>query len=323
MGPLIWIIDEEWLDYEDEIRVLEQAFPSCAIKKSGYDYRGDLDKFGYLADAIISQIYVKLDAGAISKLEKCKVISVYGGGYDRVDVLSANKRGIAVAFVPGYCTDDIADYVMSCILRANKPIDSYRSELNDRIWGLPAAGKLRHRVQGSRLFIIGLGRIGRAAAAKAKALKMEVSAYDPYVNEEAMDSMGVRKYDSLEDGLGGADYVSVHARLTSETEGMIGIEQLSRMKPDALLINTARGKIVREKDLVEAVTNHVISGAIVDVVAVEPPSFDEPIFHCPGIAVTPHVSYLSVESFKELKTRTAENVVKVLRGEELKDIASV
>ncbi|WP_026368653.1 C-terminal binding protein [Aminiphilus circumscriptus] len=320
MKPFIWIIDEEWPDYAVEEAVLKEAFPECTIRISGYEYRADLEAFGKDADAILSQIYVKLDDEALSKLHRCKVISVFGGGYDRVDVASAMRRGIKVTFVPGYCVDDVSDYVIAAIFHVNKRIDSYRDAMHSGLWGVPAMKELPHRVRGSNLFVIGLGRIGRATAKKAGLLGMNISAYDPYVDEETMASLGVRKTD-LYSGLAAADFVTIHAKLTEETDSMIGERELACMKQSAFLINTARGKIVKVDDLIRAVTEGSIAGAVVDVVPVEPPTFREAIFTCPGIVITPHVSYLSQESFFELKSRTAGNAVKVLRGEPVDDIA--
>jgi D-3-phosphoglycerate dehydrogenase len=320
MKPLIWIIDEEWPDYAVEETVLKEAFPDCTVRLSPYDYRADLEDFGKDADAILSQIYVKLDEDALDKLKRCKVISVFGGGYDRVDVAAALRRGIRVTYVPGYCVDDVSDYVIACIFHFNKRIDSYQEALNSGLWGVPALKGLPRRARGTKLFIVGLGRIGRAAAVKARALGMDVSAYDPYVDEKIMKSLGVRKTE-LNRGLEQADFVSIHAKLTEETDSMIGAGELERMKREAYLINAARGKIVRADALVEAVKGGVIAGAVVDVVPEEPPTFEEPIFRCPGILITPHVSYLSEESFFELKSRTAGNAVRVLRGEAVADIA--
>jgi D-3-phosphoglycerate dehydrogenase len=320
MKPLIWIIDEEWPDYEVERKLLGEAFPGCEIRFSKNDFRADLEEFGKGADGILAQIYVDLDEGAIGKLERCRAISVFGGGYDRVDTEAAARKGITVTFVPGYCVEDVSDHAIACIYDCNKRVRSYRDPLREGLWGAPAVKHPVRRVRGSKLLVLGLGRIGRATAAKARALGMEVEAYDPYVDDETMRSLGVTKT-NLESGLAAADFVSIHAKLTDETEGLIGPAELARMKSGAYLINTARGRIVREEALIEAVRNGVIAGAALDVIAQEPPSFSEPVLDCPGILVTPHISYLSRESFLELKTRATTNLIKVLKGEPVADRA--
>jgi len=318
--PLIWIIDEEWPDYEVERRLLREAFPDCTIRFSKNDFRNDLEDFGRDAEGILAQIYVDLDAEAIGRLERCRGISVFGGGYDRVDTAAAARRGITVTFVPGYCVEDVSDHAIACIYDFSKRIRSYGGAIREGLWGAPAVRRPARRIRGSRLLVVGLGRIGRATAAKARALGMEVSAFDPYVDEGTMLSLGVTKTD-LETGLAEADFVSLHAKLTGETEGLIGARELARMRREAYLINTARGRIVREADLIEAVRRGVIAGAALDVIAEEPPAFTEAVLECPGILVTPHISYLSRESFLELKTRATTNLIQVLRGEPVADRA--
>jgi phosphoglycerate dehydrogenase-like enzyme len=272
------------------------------------------------ADAILSQIYVKLDDEALSKLHRCKVISVFGGGYDRVDVASAMRRGITVTFVPGYCVDDVSDYVIAAIFHFNKRIDSYREAMHSGLWGVPAVKELPIAFAGRTCSSSVSAESDGQRRKKAGLLGMNISAYDPYVDEETMASLGVRKTD-LYAGLAAADFVTIHAKLTEETDSMIGDRELACMKQSAFLINTARGKIVKSDALIRAVTERRIAGAVVDVVPVEPPTFREAIFACPGIVITPHISYLSQESFFELKSRTAGNAVKVLRGEPVADIA--
>jgi D-3-phosphoglycerate dehydrogenase len=254
-----------------------------------------------------------MPAEAIRQLVKCKGIAVYGGGYDLVDAAAARKMGIGVTNVSDYCKEDIADYVMAALYHFNKQILSYQYPLQVGFWSMPTLQKRIRRMQGTTLLIIGLGRIGKVVAAKAKSLGVVVKAYDPYVDEATMRRLGVEKV-SWEEGLSWADVVSVHAILTGETQGMLKYEDFRMMKRTSLLINTARGRIVVEKDLVKAVQDGLIASAVVDVIEVEPPTMDEAIFRCPGILVTPHISYFSRESYTELKTRTVGNAVDMLEG---------
>ena len=319
MKPLIWIIDEEWADYNVENKILKEAFPECTIKYSGNDYKKDLEEFGYKADAIICQVYVDLPKSTIEKLEKCKIIALFGGGYDRIDVKAAKEKDIIVTFVPGYCVEDLSDYVMAGIFHCNKRLDYYYSNIQNGLWGATAATPL-NRINVSTLLIIGLGRIGSAVAAKAKALNMNVIAYDPYVDKETMESKGVTKV-QWQEGLEQADYISINAKLTPETTGLIKMEDFKMMKKKPYIINTARGKIMIEDDFINAVNEGLISGAVLDVVSTEPPDLSKPIFNTKNVLVTPHISYISNQSFLELKTRATNNVVKVLNGQEVVDIA--
>lgn len=321
MKPLIWIIDEEWLDYDIENATLNGQFPDCKIRYSGYNYSEDLKKFGAAADGILAQVYTKLGREEISQLTNCKVISVFGGGYDRVDVAAAKEMGIKVAFVPGYCKEDVSDYAVAAIFQCNKRITSYKKEIKQKLWGSPALPNPAKRIKGSKLLIIGLGRIGSCTAKKAAALGMQVSAYDPYITAEKMAEIGVSKLENLEEALAAADYISIHAKLTPETNRMLNAEKLACLKPSAYIINTARGCIIDEKALVTAVKNKKLAGAVLDVVNVEPPEFDEEIFNTEGIIVTPHISYLSVQAYEELKLRATMNLVNVIKGNEIEDIA--
>lgn len=184
-----------------------------------------------------------------------------------------------------------------------------------------AAKHLIHRIAGSKLLIIGLGRIGGAVAAKAKAMRMEVLCYDPYVSSEQAQAMGVKAV-SLEDGLAQADYVSLNMRLTEETKGFLSTEAFRQMKPTAYLINASRGGTVDEAALIEAVQSGEIAGACLDVLCEEPPKPDNPMLHTDGIFVTPHISYLTQSSLDGLQRTAAANAVAFLRGEPVASVVN-
>lgn len=319
--PLIWVIDEEWPDYQIEERILHEHFPDCTVRYSHYDYRKDLEEFGKDADAVICQVYARIPKETIDRLECCKIISLFGGGYDRIDVKSAKEKGIPVAFVPGYCTEDLSDYVMAGIYYFNKRLNSYAGAVAEGLWGAQAVKEPVHRVRGSVLLIVGVGRIGSAVAKKGAALGMEVLGYDPYVSAERMAELGVKK-SALREGLAAADYVSLNPKYYAETDLLLSMREFSIMKKTACIVNTSRGRVMAEKDLIRAVREGVIAGAVLDVVADEPPDPRDEIFSVDGIIVTPHVSYISQESFAELKTRATLNAVKALKGESIEDLAA-
>jgi len=314
MKPLIWIIDEEWPDYEYEKEILKNKYPQCTLRFSTYDYAEDLINFGSNADAVICQVYADLPKSTIDQLQQCKIIAVYGGGYDRVDVKAAKVKGIKVTNVSGYCAEDLADYVIAAIYETNKGLATYGKAIEQGLWGAQAVNYPIRRIRDSVLLIIGCGRIGSTLARKAVALNMTVMAYDPYVEETVLKELGVTKV-SLEVGLQKADYISINAILTEKTSGMITSKEFRQMKPNVVLINTARGKIIVEEDLIEAVQQGLIREAIVDVISSEPPTYEETIFKTEHIAVTPHISYISEDSFRELKRRACNNVITVLEGD--------
>ena len=277
MKPLIWIIDEEWADYEIEEDILNKAFPDCIIKHSGNDYKDDLNNFGKKADAIICQIYVDMPKETIDVLENCKIIAVYGGGYDRVDVVTARAKNIKVTYVPGYCVEDVSDYVISSIYYCNKRLGAYSESIKNKLWGAQAVNVLGKRIKDSKLLIIGCGRIGQSVAKKALAMGMEVLAYDLYLEKEIANNLNIKLVE-LEEGLKEADYITINAKLSKETEKLLGMNEFKKMKNTAYIINTARGKIINQKDLIEAVDKKIIAGAVLDVIEIEPPNGCEEIF---------------------------------------------
>ncbi|WP_283608246.1 C-terminal binding protein [Faecalispora anaeroviscerum] len=321
MKPLFWFIDEEWKDYDIETSVLRAQYPNCELKFSGYDYEHDLGKFGYRADAIIAQVYAQIPASTIERLQNCKGIAVLGGGYDRVDTAAAREKGIGVTNVQGYCAEDLADYVVAAIFHFYKGLSAYRDRLQNGEWGAQAVERLPRRISHSTLFVIGCGRIGITVAKRCQSLGMKVLGYDPDRTAAFLQEQGIKKV-SLEDGLRQADYVSVNVRLDESTTGLLGEREFSLMKPSAYFINTARGAILKEEELIRALENGVIAGAALDVIAHEPPREQEPIFSAPNCVVTPHISYISQESFQELRSRAAWNAIQMLRGEQPEDLVN-
>ena len=321
MKPLFWFIDEEWKDYDIETAVLREQYPDCELKFSNYDYERDLEEFGYRADAIIAQVYAQIPASTIQRLQNCKGIAVLGGGYDRIDTAAAREKGIGVTNVQGYCAEDLADYVLAAIFHFYKGLTEYQSRLQNGAWGAQAVARLPKRISQSTLLIVGCGRIGLTVAKRCQSLGMKIIGYDPDRDAAFLNEQGVEKV-SLEEGLRLADYVSVNVRLDESTTGLLGEREFSLMKKGAYLINTARGAVLKEDELIRALETGVIAGAVLDVITHEPPREHEPIFGAPNCIVTPHVSYISQESFEELRGRAAWNAIKMLRGEQPADLVN-
>lgn len=318
---LIWIIDNEWADYKLETKAISEKFPHCEIKHSSEDFAEDLKKFGFKADGIICQISVNMDKKAIDALENCKVISVYGAGYDRVDINAAREKGIYVTNVPGYCAEDVSDYVIAAMYRHNKQLASYNKDIRNGLWGAQAVERKIRRLSSQTLFIVGFGRIGRLIAKKALALNMTVMCFDPYVSKEEAIKLGVQRVE-LEEGFGNADFISLNTKLDESTKHLVSTPLIKLMKKEAHIINASRGPVIDEKALIEAVEKGNISGATLDVVENEPPTGNEPVFHCKNIKVTPHISYLSDDSLDELQLTAAVNAIRVLNGEVINEIVN-
>lgn len=321
MKKLIWIIDEEWSDYKVEIDILKKTFSDCEVKISNYNYTEDLEKFGYKADGILAQVYADIPKGTIDKLKNCKGIAIYGGGYDRVDIKAARNKGISVTNVQGYCAEDLADYIIAAIFLFNKRIEYFYNNLSNKLWGAPAVKQNMKRISSQNLLIIGFGTIGKMLAKRVSSLGINVLAYDEFLSEEEIKKYNVKKV-SWEEGLKQADYISVNLKGCDENINKLSMKDFKLMKNTAYIINTARGKIIKEDDLIEAVNNKLIAGAILDVIKTEPPIGDEAILHCENIIVTPHISYISEESFKDLKLKTLKNLIDMLNNKKPVDLVN-
>lgn len=311
---VFWIIDDEWQEYETEIRILRTAYPDCEIHVSGIPFDEDLPVWGEKADIVLAQISARIDACVISKLTNCRGIAIFGSGYDNVDILAAGAAGIQVTNVNGYCAEDIAEYVMSMILWDNKRLQQFSKKIKGGKWGANAVEDPIHRISHRTLLLLGFGHIGQIVSRYAKAIGMHVLVYDSNAAIQKVAAYGV-ELTTLDNGLSHADYVSVHLPLNEYTTEMINNDFLHKMKSESLLINTSRGALICEDDLVHAVKSGTIRGAVLDVCCREPLPIESVLLHTPGILVTPHISYVSEESLTELRERTAKNALAMYRRE--------
>lgn len=263
------------------------------------------------ADALLVQ-WVKVTRRAIGQLSRCKVISRYGIGVDMVDLPAASERGILVCNVPDYCIEEVSTHTIACLLSLNRQIIPHAQRVSSGQWGA-VSGSPPSRLTGQVIGIVGLGNIGREVARKAAALGLKLLGYDPYLPAGRAASMGV-ELTSLEELIRHSDYVSLHCPLTDETRHLIGAAQLAQMKPSAYLINMARGPIIDQPALYQALVTRQISGAAVDVLEQEPPDPDDPLLKLDNILITPHIASWTVEAVVQLRRETAANVVTVLQG---------
>src|SRR5688572_3557670 len=264
------------------------------------------------ADAIISEMHPVTDV-MMANFNRCKIIACASTGYDYVDHASAAKRGIWVTNCPGYCTDEVSTHTIALLLSQARRLPQVRQLVRTNEWDPRLVRPIRHpRTQ--TVGIIGWGRIGRAVSAKAMALGFKMMANDPYVDPKQMLDAGVRPADK-ETLMRESDYVSLHAPLTEETHHMIDKHLLGLMRPSAYLINTARGLLIKEDALLEAVQSGRIAGAALDVLSVEPPSPDHPFLHDDRFFITPHSAWCSEESDAAVWEWAAGNIAYALRGE--------
>jgi D-3-phosphoglycerate dehydrogenase len=258
-------------------------------------------------------VYAKITEQVIAAAASagCKVISRCGIGYDNIDVAAATRHGLQVTYVPDYCLDEVADHTLALVLAFARGLVPAVQETRAGGWLAPKAGI--HRLQGRRLALLGVGRIGRRVAARALAFGLRVSAYDPYLEPWDLDQ--VERASTMAEALAAADFVSLHAPLTAENHHLVSNDALALMKRAPVLINTARGGLVDLEAVTRALTDGQLRGVALDVTEVEPLPPDHPLRSHPRALITPHMAFFSAESEAELKRRAAEEVVRAVRGE--------
>jgi len=307
----VLVTDYVWPSTEPEREVLSSI--GATIIEAPDPDESTLIELAADVDAIMT-CFAQVTANVVKAAKNCMVISRYGVGVDNIAVSTATEQGIPVTYVPDYCVDEVSDHVMALLLTWNRQIVFYDKVAKMGDWGGSVSPVPLRRLRGKNLGVIGLGRIGLAVAGKAQALGINVLGYDPYIsgNTAAMDNIAIT---SLEDLLEQGDYISVHTPLNDNTRGLIGKNELSRMKPTCYLVNCARGPIVDEMALYQALLSGSIAGAGLDVMEDTEPRADNPLFELANVIVTPHVAFLSNESVNELEVRTAQATKNVLLGQ--------
>ncbi|MFT5299606.1 MAG: glycerate dehydrogenase [Mariniblastus sp.] len=267
------------------------------------------------ADILLTNKVV-LDADVLAKLPNLKFIAVTATGYNVVDVKAATARGIPVSNVPVYGTDSVAQHVMACILSfIHKPHEHYQAiqagqwqaSKSFSFWLSPLT-----ELSGKTMGIVGLGKIGRATAKLAAAFGMKVIASSrTHVNPLDVDGF---EWKSIEELFSIADFVSLHCPQTPETQGLVNASLLGAMKPTAVLINTARGGLINESDLADALNSDVLAAALLDVVSQEPIVDGNPLLNAKNCVLTPHIAWTTIEARRRLMQTTADNVAAFLAG---------
>jgi D-3-phosphoglycerate dehydrogenase len=299
------------------VRVLVRepiAEAGVELLRSRFDV--DVDSDGDLAeriadyDAIIIRSATQLTSDLIERAERLKVIGRAGVGIDNVDVDAASQRGIVVANAPESTVISAAEHAIGLLLALSRNIPQAHAALVAGRWerskfaGLELAGKT--------LGLVGLGRIGQQVARRARGLEMRVVAYDPYVSPARLAELGVERADSLRDLLAGSDFVSLHVSLTPETRGLIGREELAAARDGIRIVNAARGELVDEDALVEALRSGKVAGAALDVFPREP--YEGPLLELPNVVVTPHLGASTLEAQDRAGVIVAEQVAAALEG---------
>ncbi len=257
------------------------------------------------ADALLAGLD-DVDANVLERAPRLRIVARYGVGTDRVDLQAAAARGVIVTTTPGANANAVAELTVALLLALARPIVNGRERARAGEW--PAVPGVE--ISGQTLGLLGLGRIGRLVACKARSLGLHTIAHDPYVETAELEELV-----DLETLAARSDFLSLHAPLTDETRGIVGSTFLERMKPNACLINTARGELVDEAALLQALERGLLRGAALDVLVEEPPAPDNPLLHRDDVLVTPHMGPHTREATTAMGRMAMEEVLAVLRGE--------
>lgn len=247
----------------------------------------------------------------LERLPRLKVVSRYGVGVDTVDVSAATSLGIAVTYVPDYCVDEVSSHAVALMLAVWRKLDALSRHATVGTFRAMDAVRPIHRLAGARVGLIGFGGLGQAVARKLSGFDLDIVATDPQVPDEVFALHGVERI-SFDELIETSDLVSIHTSLTAATFHLIGSEQIARMKPGAILVNTARGAVVDQVQLLRALREGHLGGAGLDVMEQEPPDPQDELLRLPNVVVTPHVAAYSEEAMAMLQERAASAVVDVL-----------
>jgi D-3-phosphoglycerate dehydrogenase len=299
------ITDFDYGDVDVERAILEEA----GLRLVAADCKTEDDVIAIAVDAhaVIAQ-YATVGARAIEAFTRCKVIARYGTGVDIVDVDAATRRGILVTNVPSdWCRDEVADHAMALLLAAARKVCVYDAATRDGIWRWQSGAPI-HRMRGGTLGLLSFGTIG-----------LRVTAHDPYLPPEEVTAGGATPV-SFDELIERSDYLVLQAPLTGETHHLIGEEELRRMKPTLILVNTARGPIVDDAALHRALREGWIAGAALDDIEEEPAKVRDwapanPLFALRNVIITPHAAYYSEEAIRTVRDFAAREVVRVLGGQ--------
>lgn len=288
----------------DQLRELDLTVVSAGRSDEDVFARAVADAEGLMVSSLVT-----VDRQVIASAPRLRVISTMSVGLDHIDLDAARERQIVVTVTP-VLSDAVADLVMALMIMLSRRIpQGMRAVANGGWSGVPLGGDLA----GKLLFIVGLGRIGRAVALRALSAKMRVKYVDSRSDVPAM--AGVDRTDGLAEGLREADFVSLHVDLNAETRHLIGSAELTLMKRSAFLVNTSRGGVVDQGALVRALAQGDIAGAGLDVLQDEPPHADEPLLKSPNVIIVPHIGSATTETRHAMAQCAVDNLLMGLRRE--------
>lgn len=257
-------------------------------------------------DAFVGRSATRVSRDFLQRGERLRVIGRAGVGVDNVDIPTATKLGIAVINAPGGNTVSVAELAFGVLIGLARNLPAAWTSMEAGRWDRSKLGGIELR--GKTMAIVGVGRIGSEMARRGRAFGMHVTGYDPYVGDARFEELGIERVARLQDALERADVLTVHVPLTEETTGMIGAAELARMPRHGFVLNLARGGVVVEDALVEALRAHRLGGAALDAFVVEPLPADHPLRHVPNLVLTPHLGASTRDAQRNVAVEACEAV---------------
>jgi C-terminal binding protein len=317
--PLVVVVDSMRGGYvgdpDIEREVLE---PLAAVELQRCDEGTALAGAAEAADVLIAWHHIALPGDVLGRLRRCRGIVRASVGYDNIDLAAARDLGIPVANVPDYGTEEVADHALALMLALVRRLPLLDAHVRGGGWDWQVVGSVT-RLRGATLGIVGLGRIGAAVARRAQAFGLDVAFYDPYVPNGVEKSHGLVRCEELSELIDRSWILSLHTPLTPETRHIIGRPELEQMRPGAILVNTARGDLIDNGALVEALEAGRLGGAALDVLSGEP-RVPEEIRSSGRVILTPHAAFYSDASLRELRRKAAESARRLLLGQPLRTL---
>ena len=243
-------------------------------------------------------------------LPRLQYLSKYGIGVDKIDVQAATDLGIPLFFTPGVNHTTVAEHTLMLMLMLAKKIGLHLDATRNGRW----TRKTGNEIMGKTIGIVGLGRIGKEVAIRAKVFGLEVVAYDIYWDQDFAETHGIKRADTYEEIWAVADFISLHTNLTPETQHLINAKSIARMKDGAFIVNCARGEIIHTGDMVDALKSGKLGGYGTDVLDEEPPSPDHPLLKLENCIVTPHIGSRTYESVVRQATKAITNLKLAFEG---------
>ncbi len=269
---------------------------------------GEFDVFLCGDDAITQAVIDK-------SLPRLKTISKYGIGLDKINVEYATEKKLPVLFTPGVNHTTVAEHTFGLLLGITKDIQSNAVSVQNGEWVAGWKKPVGNEIMGKTIGILGLGRIGKEVAIRAKAFGMEIIAFDPYFDEEFAQEYGVEKCGDMDEVLYNSDVVSLHCFLNEETENMINAAKISEMRDNVIVLNCARGELVNTNDIAAALKSGKVGGYGADVLDAEPPAPDHILIGAPNCIITSHIGSRTHESVQRQANRCLHNAINFLAGE--------